>query len=77
MRRNENVFAFSMNLASLEVLQLVMMLAHPNGIASYGLQNYHMTTGKIDLDLRPCAQDCIFPELVALGESAGNPGLER
>ena len=68
-RANENVFGFSLAVASLEVLQFLMLAVGPSGIGSPGPQNYHMLTGMTDLGPTTCEPDCIFPDLVAKGES--------
>jgi hypothetical protein len=70
LRASENVFAFSMSTASLEVLQLVSMVAAPQGIADLGGQIYHAVTGVLDNDTRDCEPNCPYQhELVATGES--------
>lgn len=74
VRARENVFAFAMATGSLEVLQLVLMLVVPGGIADVGAQCYHLTTGAIDLDTNGCSGNCAYPPLVARGEMAGHPG---
>lgn len=74
---NQNVFAFSLATASLEVLQALQMVVSPSGVSSTGGQTYHFTTGSIDLDAAPCKATCVFPGLEALGESAGHPGTAR
>jgi hypothetical protein len=70
LRASENVFAFSMNVASLEVLQLVSMVAAPQGIADLGGQSYHAVTGALDNDTRDCEPSCPYQhELVATGDT--------
>lgn len=68
-RANENVFGFSLAVASLEMLQFLMLAVGPSGIGSPGPQNYHMLTGKLELGLTTCEPDCVFPDLIAKGES--------
>jgi hypothetical protein len=69
LRANENVFAFSMNTASLEVLQMISMVASPQGIADLGGQAYHAVTGVLDNDTRDCESTCPYQyELIAKGE---------
>ena len=71
LRANENVFAFSMNTASLEVLQLASMVAAPQGIADLGGQIYHAVTGVLDNDTLDCEPNCPYQhELLARGNSA-------
>jgi ThiF family len=71
LRRNENVFGFSMNVAGLEVLQFLSMVIAPSGIANYGAQNYHFVTGDLDIERRGCEDTCLYPTLTARGEGTG------
>lgn len=77
LRRNENVFAFSMNAASLEVLQFLSMVIAPSGIANPGAQMYHFVTGHIDADRQGCDATCLFPSLIAKGEHTGMVVTDR
>lgn len=72
---NENVFAFSLGLASLEVAQFIMLAIHPLGLSPCP-QNYHLATGQIDIGTYSCDADCSFPKLVASGERE-HPGTGR
>lgn len=66
--RHENVFPFSLNVASLEVLQLTQLLV--GAIPNVGNQNYHYITGTLDrTDDRGCDHSCIYPPLVATGDT--------
>jgi hypothetical protein len=70
-RRGENVFAFSVACASLEVLQALTMIIAPAGVGNIGGQHYHMLPGTIDVDPSGCAEGCPYSEvLVGLGEKA-------
>lgn len=72
IRANENVFAFSMSAASLEVLQLLTMLVAPMDVVSPGAQLYHFVPGTMDApDFTPCRETCPYPDLIARGESTG------
>src|SRR5207248_2425841 len=72
IRANENVFAFSMAAASLEVLQLVMMVILPMGIPSPGAQLYHFVPGSLDApDFGRCERTCPYRSLTARGDRAG------
>ena len=72
IRRNENVFAFSLSAASFEVLQMLMMLVAPLGVASPGAQIYHFVPGILDeADVRPCEEECPYRGLVAKGDTTG------
>lgn len=71
MKRNQNVFGFSMGCASLEVGQFVSMVVAPGGLADPGAQTFHLVTGTIDTDARGCLPTCPFgTSLVSLGDHA-------
>ena len=70
LRRNENVFPFSLNLASLEVLQMLSLVVAPLGISDVGKQDFHFVLGT--MDNRPsgvCEDYCRFPSIIATGDS--------
>jgi hypothetical protein len=70
LKRNENIFAFSLNLASLQVLQMLSMVVAPLGISDVGTQNYHFVSGTMDVDqFGPCHDYCLYPSLTAMGDS--------
>lgn len=72
VRANENVFAFSMNVASFEVLQLLTMMIAPSGVSSPGAQMYHFVPGFMEEpDTRGCNENCIYPTLTARGDCGG------
>jgi hypothetical protein len=85
IKRNENVFAFSMSTASFEMLQLLMMVLAPLGVADAGAQMYHFVPGLFDrpnFDL--CKPNCPFSFLLlGKGDSSGisvtgpHPAAER
>ena len=71
LRSRENVFAFSMNVASLEVLQAISMVVAPQGIADLGGQTYHAVTGELNNDTRDGNPGCPYHgELLATGDEA-------
>jgi hypothetical protein len=72
-KRNENVFAFSMSVASLEVLQLLTMILAPFGVADAGAQRYHFVPGLMDQpSFEICKSRCPYSEeLVGMGDHAG------
>jgi len=71
LRANENVFAFATAVASLELMQLVLMTVAPGGVVDVGGQHYNLKTGAIDLDTDGCEAGCLYSErLVASGEDA-------
>jgi molybdopterin-synthase adenylyltransferase len=72
IKRNENVFAFSMSAASFEVLQFLSMMISPMSISNPGPQMYHFVNGRLDVeeDLI-CNNNCLFLGLTAKGDNAG------
>jgi molybdopterin/thiamine biosynthesis adenylyltransferase len=72
IRRNENVFAFSLSVAALEVLQLLMMVVAPLGCANAGAQHYHFVPGMFEEpDFMGCKDSCLYPGFIARGDSLG------
>ncbi|VVB84929.1 ThiF family protein [uncultured archaeon] len=72
LRQNENVFAFSLAAASLQVLQFLSLVISPLGISDIGQQNYHFVTGRMDiLEDQHCKHNCLYPSVIALGDFAG------
>ena len=72
LKRNENVFPFSANLASLQVLQMLSIAVAPLGISDVGTQNYHFVTGTMDVDNHGLCHDCCpYPSLTAKGDACG------
>lgn len=68
---SENVFPFSAHLAGMEVLQALSLLISPSGISNVGQQNYHFTTGNMDIERNNCHSNCYFPTIIGLGENSG------
>ncbi|MCL4492830.1 MAG: ThiF family adenylyltransferase [Nitrospirae bacterium] len=71
IKRNENVFAFSLSTASFHVLQMLSMVVAPSGLANVGAQNYHFVTGTLDADRGKCKESCLYPSFIAKGDSTG------
>ena len=72
LKRNENVIAFSMNVASFEVLQMLSMVVAPMGLSDPGQQSYHFVPAIFDKpQFQVCQPTCLYPALVALGDHAG------
>jgi molybdopterin/thiamine biosynthesis adenylyltransferase len=72
LRASENVFAFSANAASLEVLQFLSMIVAPQGIADIGSQNHHFVTGELDIDTHSCSDNCYYSsQLLARADHTG------
>lgn len=71
LRSNENVFAFGMAAASLELMQLLQMVVAPGGVFDIGSQHYNIKTGLITLETRGCNDNCLYSNrIVATGEDA-------
>jgi molybdopterin/thiamine biosynthesis adenylyltransferase len=69
LKRNENVFPFSANLASLEVMQLVALVTGAAGITDFGVQRYRYNPGVMELlPPRTCKPSCNQDELVGQGD---------
>jgi len=69
LKRNENVFAFSLSAASMQVLQMLSMIIAPLGISNIGAINYHFTIGHLDTNLGMCRTNCLYPGLTATGDN--------
>ena len=71
LRRNENVFAFSLSVASMEVLQALALIVAPSGLSNIGEKLYHFVTGREDEPvLGACKPTCLYPSLTATGDRA-------
>lgn len=67
---NQNVFAFSMHLASMMVLQMLALVVKPNGISHHGENLYHFVTGELERKLgEDCLPNCPFSEFTGKGDS--------
>ncbi len=69
INRGENVFAFSMSLASMEMQQFLSLVLKPRGIY-YGPKEMDFVTGTIDSDFEnECEKDCkISNSLTGMGD---------
>lgn len=69
LKRNENVYPFSENLASLEVLQFVALSTGIAGISDFGVQRYRYNPGIVEADIsRSCHPDCDSVKLTGHGD---------
>lgn len=69
---HENVYPFSSNLASLEVLQLLSLFIAPSGIGDVGQQMYHFVIGSMEQDKgKVCHDNCFFQSIQGLGDYSG------
>jgi hypothetical protein len=73
IKRNENVFAFSLSTASFEMLHFLLMLLAPFGVSNAGAQMYHFVPGLLDKpNFDPCNAACPYSSLLlARGENSG------
>lgn len=69
LKRNENVFPFSANLASLEVLHLIELATGAAGIENFGIQRFRYNPGLLDYDVeKQCQESCDIEDLIAQGD---------
>lgn len=69
LRRRENVFPFSANLASLEVFHMISMVTGIAGQSDLGVQRFRYYPGVMDQRGGvECQEGCEFPQLVATGD---------
>ena len=71
IKRNENVFGFSLSAASFEVLQFLAMLVAPSGLSNQGAQLYHFVSGNLAVTRDGCGASCAFPGIIAKGDHEG------
>jgi len=77
IRANQNVFAFAMGAASLEVLQFLSMVVAPCDVADVGNHNHHFVNGHLDVEVSSCRPGCLYSgDMLAMGDEA-SPVLGR
>lgn len=70
-KRNENVFPFSANLASLEVMQFVALATGIAKMPHVGVQRYRYVPGILEVDpTRSCQDHCEMSTLIGRGDEA-------
>ena len=68
--QNQNVFAFGLDTASLEILQMLSIVISPLRIADLGTYNYHFVTGQLDIhEAQECNRNCPYTTFVGLGDN--------
>ncbi|MGG7666044.1 HesA/MoeB/ThiF family protein [Dyadobacter sp. BHUBP1] len=73
-KRNENIFPFSMNLASLEIMQFIAQVTGIGGTDYFGTQRFSYTHGFIRKDeAASCEPGCYFQSGIALGDTQFGP----
>ncbi|MGC9221842.1 MAG: HesA/MoeB/ThiF family protein, partial [Solirubrobacteraceae bacterium] len=74
LRASENVYAFSANLASMEVLQFLSMVIGPLGFSDVGEWNFHFVNGRLDVtEGASCDPYCIHRTMIADSDVADAP----
>lgn len=69
IKRNENIFPFAANLASLEVFHLIALITGAAGQTDFGVQRFRWIPGLLDYNLkRKCEPYCDMNSLVASGD---------
>jgi molybdopterin-synthase adenylyltransferase len=69
LKRNESVFPFSANLASLEVLHLIALVTGAAGVTDFGVQRYRYLPGILDqLPTPQCKPYCDQHNLIGQGD---------
>jgi len=71
LRTNENVFGFSVSVASFEILQFLRMVIPTPGHRNSGAQTYNFVAGDLDTNRSTCDPKCLFNEKIALGDLSG------
>lgn len=75
-KRNENIFPFSANLASLEVFQFIEMVTGIAGIDYFGTQRYAYNQGYIRVnDERHCHNECYYEGNFAMADTNIPPAI--
>jgi molybdopterin/thiamine biosynthesis adenylyltransferase len=72
LKMRENVFAFSMSCASMQMLQMLALALDPLGQPNPGAQLYHFVGNITEPPVfQNCHPECQFPSIVALGDDCG------
>jgi len=72
LKMRENVFAFSMSCASMEMLQMLALILAPLNQPNLGEQLYHFVGNITEPPAYgSCHPECQFPAIVALGDDCG------
>ena len=72
LKARENVFAFSMSCASMQMLQMLALTIAPLNLSNPGSQLYHFVGSHMEApEFLPCNPECQFPEFTALGDACG------
>lgn len=69
--KKENVFAFTLAAASLEVLQFISMFITPGGAPPWGPKRFNLTLGSLESSDTTCKSDCPVRGLEAKADASG------
>ena len=73
-KHNQNVMPFSMNVASLEVLQFIAYITDTANLDYYGVQRYRYKQATLSNYLsKSCSDGCDFVKSIATGDSFFKP----
>ena len=76
LKMRENVFAFSMSCASMQMLQMLALTLAPLAQSNPGAQLYHFVGNITEPpSYGTCHPECQFPSIVALGDHCGIPAI--
>lgn len=68
-KNNENIFPFSLNLASMEIFQLIALVTGIGGTNDFGVQRFRYNNGIIsNYEDKSCSVGCTFQKTVAEGD---------
>lgn len=74
LKTRENVFAFSMSCASMQMLQMLALVLAPLDLPNPGAQLYHFVGGFMEEPaFGSCHTQCQFPRLIAYGDACNIP----
>jgi molybdopterin/thiamine biosynthesis adenylyltransferase len=74
LKSRQNVFAFAMSCASMQTLQMLALVLAPLDQPNPGSQLYHFVGGFMEEPtFGSCHPECLFPSVIALGDSCGIP----
>lgn len=69
-KQNQNVFGFSMAVASMEFMQFLALMVAPYGLSGGG-QIYHFASACMEQnEVNVCADECLFPSIAGSGDLA-------
>jgi hypothetical protein len=68
-KNNENIFPFSMSVASMEIFHFMVLISEIGETNNFGVQRYRFNNGFIsNYENKKCKDECFFPKGVATGD---------